>query len=286
MSRQILNKTIKIDGIEIFYREAGDRSKPSILLLHGFPSSSVMFKSLMVALSDRFHLVAPDYPGFGFSAFPDKRVFDYSFENMALYMDKFTKAIKLKSFAIYLHDYGSYIGLRICMKNPDKIRAIIVQNGNNYEEGLGPVWDEIREYWANPTQEKKKKVYAFLSQEGTKEQYFSGVPKKLRQNISPESWVLDWERLSRPKNLDMQYTLNCTYPTNFQLFPAFRQYFRTHRPPALVLWGKHDPYFSVKEAHCYKRDLPDAQVHILDGSHMLLETHFEEVLRLITAFLA
>lgn len=239
----------------------------------------------MTALSDDFHLIASDYPGFGFSGFPSVKKFEYSFENIALYMDKFTNAIKLKSFAIYLHDYGSYIGLRICLKNPGKIRAIIVQNGNNYKEGLGPVWKNIRDYWENPTREKKKKVYTFLSEKGTKDQYYAGVPKKLHQNISPESWIVDWERMSRPKNLAMQFKLNCTYPTNFEMFPTFQEYFRTYQPPALIIWGKHDIYFDVAEASCYKRDLPKAETHILEGGHMLLETNFEEVQRLVSSFL-
>lgn len=285
MDRQIYNKTVKVDGVTIFYREAGNRKNPTLLLLHGFPTSSIMFKNLMVALSDKFHLIAPDYPGFGFSDVPPKSDFDYSFENIALYMDKFIEAIKLTSFTIYLHDYGSYIGARICLKNPDKIAGIIVQNGNNYLEGHGPQWDESKDYWENPTEEKKKKVYAFLSEEGTKEQYFAGVPEKLHQNISPESWIIDWERLSRPGNLDIQFKLNCTYPTNFELFPAIQQYFRIHQPPALVIWGKHDVYFDVAEAHCYKRDLPDAQIHVLDGGHMALETNFDEVLTMISGFI-
>jgi pimeloyl-ACP methyl ester carboxylesterase len=285
MNRQIIHQTATVDGVNIFYREAGDRKNPTILLLHGFPTSSIMFKNLMVALADRFHLVAPDYPGFGFSDFPSVKAFEYSFENIARYMEKFTQAIDLKSFAIYLHDYGSYIGMRICLKNPDKIDAIIVQNGNNYLEGHGPGWEESKEYWKNPTKEKKKKVYAFLSEEGTKEQYFAGVPKELHQNISPESWILDWERLSRPKNLHMQYRLNCTYPTNFELFPAFQEYFRKYQPPALIIWGKYDVYYDVAEAHCYKKDLPKAETHILEGGHMALETNFDEVLTLIRNFL-
>jgi pimeloyl-ACP methyl ester carboxylesterase len=285
MHRQILNKKVKVDGVNIFYREAGDKRNPTLLLLHGFPTSSIMFKSLMIGLSDKFHLVAPDYPGFGFSDFPYIKDFEYSFENIASYIDKFIEAINLQSFSIYLHDYGSYIGLRICLKNPDKIEAIIVQNGNNYNEGLGPQWDEMKDYWGNPTKEKRKKLYAFLSEEGTKEQYFAGIPKELHQNISPESWIIDWERMSRPRNLNMQYKLNCTYNTNFEMFPAFQEYFRTFQPPALIVWGKYDVYFDVAEAHCYKKDLPKAEIHILNGGHMALETNFEETLRLIKSFM-
>lgn len=286
MARQILNKTIKVEGIDIFYREAGDRKNPSLLLLHGFPTSSVMFKNLMVVLADKYHLIAPDYPGLGFSAFPDKNDFEYSFKNVAAYINKFTDAIDLKSFTIYLHDYGCPIGLRICVSNPEKIEGIIVQNGNAYLEGIEGIWDEIRDYWEHPTEEKKKKVYAFLSMEGTKDQYFSGLPQEMFSYVSPETWLLDWERMSRPGNLDMQYVLNCTYKSNIEMFPAFQEYFRKHQPPALIIWGKYDPYYSVNEAHCYKRDLPNADVHLIDGSHMVLETNFDQVFLLIEDFLS
>jgi len=286
VARQIYNRTVTVDGVDIFYREAGDRKNPSILLLHGFPTSSVMFKNLMVALADTYHLIAPDYPGFGFSGFPDKDKFEYSFKNVSAYINRFTEEIGLRSFIIYLHDYGSYIGLRICVDHPEKIEGIIVQNGNAYLEGIEPVWDEIRDYWEHPTEEKKKKVYAFLSEEGTKDQYFAGLPEELITRVSPETWIFDWERMSRPGNLDMQFEMNCTIKSNIAMFPAFQEYFRKHQPPAIVIWGKYDPYYDVKEAHCYKRDLPNAHIHILDGSHMLLETHFDEVLEIMGDFMA
>jgi pimeloyl-ACP methyl ester carboxylesterase len=283
--RQIFNRTITVDGIDIFYREAGDKANPSLLLLHGFPASSVMFKNLMIALSDRFYLIAPDYPGFGFSSFPDKNRFEYSFKNISAYIKRFTEEIQLRSFTIYLHDYGCPIGLRLCVNHPEKIERIIVQNGNSYEEGLGPQWDETRDYWQNPTEEKKEKVAAFLSEEGVKMQYTGGLPEELLQNVSPELWMLDWELMRRPGNIDMQFELNCDYKTNIDMFPKFQEYFRTHQHPALIIWGKYDIFFSVEEAYCYKRDLPNAQVHIIDGGHMALETNFDEVVRLIENFL-
>lgn len=285
MSRQISNRTINIDDVDIFYREAGDRKNPSLLLLHGFPTSSVMFKNLMIALSDRFHLVAPDYPGFGFSAFPDRYVFEYTFGNIAACINRFTDAIGLTSFGIYLHDYGCPIGLRLCVENPEKIERIVVQNGNAYDEGIGSSWDETRDYWQNPTPEKKKKVAAFLSEEGVKMQYTAGVPEKLLSTISPELWMLDWERMKRPGNIEMQFELNCDYQHNISMFPIFQKFFRDHQPPALIIWGKHDVFFSVDEAACYTRDLPDAQIHLIEGSHMVLETNFGEVLSLIRGFL-
>jgi len=285
MDRQIYNRTVNIDGVEIFYREAGDKKNPAILLLHGFPTSSAMFKNLMAVLADKYHLVAPDYPGFGFSGFPLMKDFDYSFENISSCMEKFTHAIDLKSFTIYLHDYGCPIGLRICLKNPQRIERLIIQNGNAYEEGLGPQWDETRDYWRNPTKTKKKKVSAFLSKEGTQQQYTAGLPSHLLSRVSPEAWILDWERMSRPRNVTMQFRLNCSYQTNIEMFPAFQEYFRTYQPPALVIWGKYDAFFDVTEARCYKIDLPNAQVHILEGGHMTLETNFNEVTELITQFI-
>jgi pimeloyl-ACP methyl ester carboxylesterase len=286
MNRQIFNKTITVDGVDIFYREAGDRKNQSLLLLHGFPTSSVMFKNLMTALSDKVHLIAPDYPGFGFSAFPDKGSFEYTFKNISAYMNRFAEEIDLKSFTIYLHDYGCPIGLRMCVDHPEKIERIIVQNGNAYLEGIEPRWDEIRDYWEHPTEEKRQKVYAFLSEEGTKEQYTAGLPDELLTRVSPETWILDWERMSRPGNLDMQFELNCDYKNNIEMFPVFQQYFRTSQPPALIVWGKYEVYFDVAEAPCYKRDLPNARVHILDSSHMALETNFEEMVGLISNFMS
>jgi pimeloyl-ACP methyl ester carboxylesterase len=285
MSRQIFNRSIKVDGIDIFYREAGDRKDPSILLLHGFPSSSVMFKNLMIALSDRFHLVAPDYPGFGFSAFPDKDLFEYSFRNISAYINKFTNEIDLKSFTIYLHDYGCPIGLRLCVSHPGKIERIIVQNGNAYDEGIGPQWNETIDYWQNPTPEKKAKVSEFLSEEGTKMQYTAGLPEELLSRVSPELWMLDWDLMKRPGNIDMQFELNCDFKNNIKMFPVFQEYFRVHQPPALIIWGKYDVFFSVDEALCYKKDLPGAQIHIINGGHKALETNFDEVLHLINNFL-
>jgi pimeloyl-ACP methyl ester carboxylesterase len=286
MSRQIFNRSIKVDGIDIFYREAGDRKNPSLLLLHGFPTSSVMFKNLMIALSDRFHMVAPDYPGFGFSAFPDKGLFEYSFRNISEYIYNFTEEVDLKSFTIYLHDYGCPIGLRLCVNHPGKIERIIIQNGNAYDEGIGPQWDETIDYWQNPTPEKKAKVSGFLSEEGTKLQYTAGLPEELLSRVSPELWTLDWDLMKRPGNIEMQFDLNCDFKSNINMFPLFQEYFRVHQPPALIIWGKYDVFFSVDEALCYKKDLPDAYVHIIEGAHMVLETNFEEVLNLINNFLS
>lgn len=240
----------------------------------------------MVALSDKFYLIAPDYPGFGFSDFPSMSDFEYSFKNISTYINKFTEAINLKSFTLYLHDYGCPIGLRICVNSPEKIERVIVQNGNAYMEGIGPQWDETRDYWENPTEEKKQNVAAFLSEDGTKAQYTAGLAEELLTRVSPESWILDWERMSRPGNVDMQFELNCTFKSNFEMFPAFQAYFRTYQPQTLIIWGKHGAFFDVAEASCYKRDLPEAQIHILDGGHMALETNFNEVLAIVHCFMS
>jgi pimeloyl-ACP methyl ester carboxylesterase len=286
MDKQIYNKTIDVDGVSIFYREAGNKENPALLLLHGFPTSSLMFKNLMIALSGKFHLIAPDYPGFGFSDFPKTSEFEYSFQNISECMNKFTDAIGLNSFTIYLHDYGCLIGLRICVASPKKIERIIIQNGHAYLECIGPQWKEMIEYWENPTEEKKKKLYTFLSKEGTEEQYKAGLTEELLARVSPESWIVDWERMSRPGNLDMQYKLNCTYYTNFEMFPVFQDYFRRHQPPAIIIWGKLDVYYDLPEAYCYQKDLPNATIHIVDGGHMALETNFNEVSELIENFMA
>lgn len=285
MPAQIRNKTINIDGIDIFYRETGEPVNPSLLLLHGFPSSSVMFRNLMTALSDRFHLVAPDYPGFGFSAFPNTADFEYSFRNIADHINTFTNRIGLSDFTIYLHDYGCPIGLRICMAHPEKIKGIILQNGNAYEEGLGPPWNATREYWENPTPGKKQEIAAFLSEEGVYAQYSAGLPQDLLMNLSPELPLLDWTLMKRTGNIDMQFELNCDYKTNLGMFPQFQEYFRNQQPPALIIWGKYDAFFSLEEAYCYQKDLPLAQTHIIEAGHMALETNFVEVAALITAFM-
>lgn len=286
MSRQIYNRTIKVDGIDVFYREAGAEKNPSLLLLHGFPTSSVAFKNLMIAMSDQYHLIAPDYPGFGFSQFPVPDSFDYTFGGISALINKFTEAIHLNQYFIYLHDYGAPIGLQLCINHPEKIAGIIVQSGNAHREGMGPEWDEYIEYWYNPTPEQKEKLIQFLSAEGIKNQYFGGLPEAILSRVSPELWMLDWELLKRPGNIEKQFALNCDFRTHLEMFPVYQEYLRTHQPPALVIWGKYEIFFSVKEVPCYQRDLPEAQVHVLDGGHDVLDTHFDEVLTLISNFVA
>lgn len=281
----ILHKTIEVEGTEIFYRVAGNPENPAVLLLHGFPSSSVMFKGLMQSLCDKYYLIAPDYPGFGFSAFPDPESFDYTFANFANCIAAFTDKLQLKHFGIYLHDYGCPIGLRVCLKMPGRITGLIIQNGNAYEEGLGPQWDETRDYWANPTPEKEKKIMAFLSEDGTRDQYLAGLPDEMKERIAPELYTLDWDIMSKPGRVAMQLALNTDYQYNVTMYTEFQRYFKEHQPQAIIIWGRHDPFFEIDEVYCYKRDLPDATVHVLEGGHMALETNFEEVKLLVSAFL-
>ena len=285
MSRQIHNRIIKVDGIDLFYREAGSEENPSVLLLHGFPTSSIAFRNLMIAMSDHYHLVAPDYPGFGFSEFPVPDDFDYTFGGISALINKFTEAIDLRQFFIYLHDYGAPIGLQLCIKHPEKIAGIIVQSGNAHREGMGPEWDEYIAYWYNPTAEKRKELIQFLSADGIKNQYFGGLPEEILSRVSPELWMLDWAFLNRPGNIEKQFELNCDFKTHLEMFPVYQEYFLNYQPPALVIWGKYEIFFSVKEVPCFKRDLPEAQIYILDGGHDVLDTHFDEVLGLIRNFL-
>lgn len=193
--------------------------------------------------------------------------------------------IDLKLFTIYLHDYGCPVGLHLCVNHPEKIERLIIQNGNAYHEGLGPQWNETIDYWENPTPEKKSKLMGFLGEEGVKMQYTAGLPDELLPNISPELWMLDWNLMKRPGNIEMQFELNCDYKNNIRMFPVFQDYFRRYQPPALIIWGRYDVFFGVEEAYCYKRHLPNAQTHIIDGGHWALETNFDEVLKLIDNFL-
>jgi pimeloyl-ACP methyl ester carboxylesterase len=285
MTDKVHHQTIVVDGVDIFYREAGSRDAPGVLLLHGFPSSSFMFRHLISALADRYHVVAPDYPGFGYSAFPSSDQFDYSFANYARIMDLFTQSVGLERYAFYLHDYGCPIGLRLALLHPNRVTGLIVQDGNAYEEGLGPPWDTAKAYWRDPTLENRKRLPEWLNAEGTREQYTAGIPAELIRLCAPDTWTLDWALMSRPGNVDVQFALFTDYRTNVEMYPKFQEFFRKHSPPALVIWGKYDAYFDVAEAECYRRDLPDAEVHILAAGHKALETHGAEITQLMRAFL-
>ena len=269
-------RTAALGDHQIFYREAGDPNQTTLLLLHGFPSSSHMFRNLIPLLSDRFHIVAPDLPGFGFSQSPPRSQFKYTFDNLATVIDVFTDTIGLKRYAIYVFDYGAPVGFRLAVAHPERVTAIVSQNGNAYEEGLSDAWDPIRRYWAEPTAKNRDVVRdALLTFEGTRWQYTHGVADP--EMIAPESYTLDAALLERPGNKDIQLDLFLDYASNLELYPAFQQYFRDAKPPLLAIWGKHDPFFIPPGADAYRRDNPNAVVEFLDTGHFALETHFEKI---------
>jgi pimeloyl-ACP methyl ester carboxylesterase len=273
-----------VDGIKIFYREAGFKRAPTILLLHGFPTSSHMFRNLIPALSDHYHVVAPDFPGFGFSDAPDRKGFSYTFENIAKVIDKFTQAIGLNSYAIYVFDYGAPVGLRLALAHPERVTALISQNGNAYEEGLSEGWNPIQKYWKEPTDENRSALRQFLQPETTKWQYVHGVQDV--SQVAPEAYELDSALLARPGNDEIQLDLFLNYASNVELYPKFQEYFRTKLPPTLAVWGKNDPFFLPPGAEAFKRDNPDAEVHFYDTGHFALETHAAEISSAIRNFLS
>jgi len=272
-----------VDGFKIFYREAGRKSAPTILLLHGFPTSSHMFRNLMPALADLYHVVAPDLPGFGFSDAPDRKRFRYTFENLAKIINLFTETIGLKNYAIYVFDYGAPVGLRLALAHPERITAIISQNGNAYEEGLSQGWNPIQKYWKDPTPENRAALREFLTPEATKWQYLHGVQDTTL--VAPEAYELDSALLARPGNDEIQLDLFLDYASNVALYPKFQEYFRTKVPPMLAVWGKSDPFFLPPGAEAFKRDNPGAEVRFYDTGHFALETHHQEIAGAIRDFL-
>jgi len=272
-----------VDGHKIFYREAGSRTSPTILLLHGFPTSSHMFRDLIPALADRYHVVAPDLPGFGFSDAPDRKQFPYTFERLAKVIGSFTETIGLDRLAMYVFDYGAPVGLRLALAHPERITAIISQNGNAYEEGLSQGWNPIQKYWKEPTAANRAALREFLKPEATQWQYSHGVQDTTL--LAPEAYQLDSALLARPGNDEIQLDLFLDYASNVALYPKFQEYFRTKRPPLLAVWGKNDPFFLPPGAEAFKRDNPSAEVHLFDTGHFALETHAEEIGRVINDFL-
>jgi pimeloyl-ACP methyl ester carboxylesterase len=278
------NQTISIDGQTIFYREAGnEENAPTILLLHGFPTSSHMFHNLIPALADKFHLIAPDYPGFGYSSMPTVDEFQYTFDHLAEIVNKFIMQIGLERFSIYVMDYGAPIGYRLAVKNPEKIEALIVQNGNAYDEGLGEFWEPLKAYWSEPNEKNKDALMKFLTIEATKWQYTHGV--RSENDISPDNWFLDQSLLERPGNKEIQLQLFYDYRSNPPLYPQWQEYFRKYQPPTLVVWGKNDYIFLKEGAIPYQRDLKNIEVHLLDTGHFALEEEGELIAELISRFL-
>ena len=277
-----LYKIAKIDGLDIFYREAGPKDALTILLLHGFPTSSHMFRNLMMKLSDKFHLVAPDYPGFGNSSAPPTNIFDYTFDHLAEIMEKFIQHIQLRRFSMYLQDYGAPIGFRIATKHPDWIEALIIQNGNAYEEGLRDFWIPLKAYWKNRNKENEAALKKFLTIDATKWQYTHGV--RNIETISPDNWLIDQPLLNRPSNDEIQLQLFYSYGSNPPLYPQWHEYFKRHQPPTLVVWGKNDQIFPAEGAHPYKRDLRNIDFHLLDTGHFALEEEYELIAELVSNF--
>jgi pimeloyl-ACP methyl ester carboxylesterase len=276
-------RTADVDGYEVFYREAGDAAKPTLLLLHGFPSSSHMFRDLIPLLADEFHLVAPDLPGFGRSALPPREEFTYSFDHLAEVIGRFTEVIGLRKFAIYVFDYGAPTGFRLAMAHPERITGIISQNGNAYLEGLSEGWDPIQRYWREPTAANREAQRAMLTPASIRWQYEHGVPDVSK--VSPDGSALDAYYTGRPGVDDIQLDLFLDYASNVKLYPAFQAYFRQHQPKLLAIWGQNDPFFLPPGAEAYKRDLPQAEVQFLDTGHFALETHAGEIAAAIRRFL-
>jgi len=282
--RRTRHRFLEVDGLKIFYREAGADTSPALLLLHGFPTSSHMFRNLISALADDYHVVAPDLPGFGFSEAPDRAQFRYTFDHLADVIDRFTAVARLARYAIYVFDYGAPVGFRLATGHPERITAIISQNGNAYEEGLSEGWNPIQRYWKEPTPENRAALRSFLTPEATKWQYVHGVQEE--SLVAPESYTLDSALLARPGNDEIQLDLLLDYASNVALYPKFQEYFRTRRPPLLAVWGKNDPFFLPSGAEAFKRDIPGAVVRFFETGHFALETHAGEIAAAIRDFRA
>ena len=284
MSNGVNYRSADVDGLSVFYREAGPADAPTVLLLHGFPSAGHMFRDLIPHLAGHYRVIAPDLPGFGQSAMPDREDFTYTFDGIAEVIDRFTEKLGLARYAIYVFDYGAPTGFRLAAKHPERVTAIITQNGNAYEEGLSDSWTPLRAYWEDPSPANREALRPFLAPETTVWQYTHGVPESA--TVSPDGYSLDNHYLARPGAAEVQLDLMGDYKSNVALYPTFQQYFRTHTPPLLAVWGKNDPFFLPAGAEAFRRDIPDADVRLLDTGHFALETHAEEIGAAIVEFLA
>jgi pimeloyl-ACP methyl ester carboxylesterase len=272
---QVRYRHIEADGVRVFYREAGNPTAPVLLLLHGFPSSSHMYRQLIAELSGQYRVIAPDLPGFGFTEVPEARGYVYTFEALATTIDAFVETVGLKRYALYVFDYGSPVGLRLALAHPERVTALVSQNGNAYLDGLSEAWDPIQQYWKEPTQEHRDAIRSILTLEGTRGQYTHGVADP--ELVAPESYMLDYLLLQRPGQDEIQLDLFLDYANNLKLYPAFQAYFRQSQVPTLVIWGKHDPFFIPPGAEAFQRDNPKAVVELLDTGHFALETHWQYI---------
>ena len=281
---QVHYRTAKVDGLDIFYREAGPKNAPVILLLHGFPTSSHMYRELIPRLSDRYRVIAPDYPGFGQSSAPRNTDFSYTFANLTKVVDGLMQTLRIGRYALYVMDYGAPVGYRLATAHPERVTALLVQNGNGYNEGLQVFWDQFRRYWSQPTAENREALRPLLMLGVTQFQYLDGVPDT--SLVSPDNWTIDQARLDRPGNQEIQLDLFLDYRSNVELYPTFQAYFRQYQPPTLIVWGKNDFIFPVEGALAFKRDLPNAEIRLLNTGHFALETDGIRIARLIREFLA
>nr|AIS92922.1 alpha/beta hydrolase family protein [Stigmatella aurantiaca Sg a15] len=278
------HRTIRIDGVDIFYREAGPADAPVVVLLHGFPSSSHMYRNLITALADRYHVIAPDYPGFGLSSMPDRTAFRYSFATYADLVDRLLSQLGATRYALYVMDYGAPVGFRLALKHPERVSALVVQNGNAYQEGLQAFWNPLRDLWADGSAAKREALRPFVSLDITKFQYLDGVRDPSR--IDPANWIHDQALLDRPGNAEIQLDLFYDYRNNVALYPQFQEFFRNHQPPTLIVWGANDTIFPAEGAKAFLRDLPKAELHLFDSGHFALEDKGAEIASLMRNFLA
>jgi pimeloyl-ACP methyl ester carboxylesterase len=285
-SRKPRHRSIEVDGLELFYREAGSADQPCVLLLHGFPSSSHMFRHIIAPLAEVSRVIAVDLPGFGFSDAPSVDEYDYTFANLADTVEAFLDRIGVDELFVYLHDFGAPVGYHLATRRPERILGLIVQNGNAHEDGLGRQWDSARAYWSDRSADNRARLPDWLNFEGTRDQYVGGLPDRLRELYAPETWHLDWERMSRPGNLDVQFQLFYDYASHVARFDDLSDYHRTCQPPCLLLWGRHDAYFDLPEILGYARELDSLEMHVYDAGHFLLETHAPECAEVMSAFIA
>ncbi len=282
-SAQIRYRHELVGNVKIFYREAGNPTAPAVLLLHGFAASSFMFRNIMPVLAERYHVIAPDLPTFGFTESPARGMYSYTFSQLATTIGQFTEQLKLNKYALMVHDYGAPVGWRMAVANPARITAIISQNGNAYEEGLGESWAPIQTYWREPTQENRAALREFPTPESIKWQYLEGVSDK--SSVAPDGYTLEGLQISRAGNAEIQLDLVLDYASNVAMYPVFQDYFRRHQPPLLAVWGKNDPFFLPEGAEAWKRDIPHADIHLYDTGHFALETHAKEIIPVIRDFL-